>query len=67
MSMTKKDYELVASELFTELANIGGVKMQYNYGRADEFRAIVYRLAVAFENNNDKFDKDKFLTACGVK
>lgn len=67
MSMTKKDYELVASELFTELANIGGPKTQYNYGRVDGFRGIVYRLAVAFENNNDKFDKDKFLTACGVK
>ena len=65
--MKKKDYELVASELFTELTNIGGKAMQYNYGRVDEFRAIVYRLAVAFENNNDKFDKDKFLRSCGVK
>jgi len=53
--------------IFTELTNIGGKAMQYNYGRADEFRAIVYRLAVAFENSNEKFDKDKFLTACGVK
>lgn len=67
MSMTKKDYELVASELFTELTNIGGKAMQYNYGRADEFRAVVYRLAVAFEANNSKFDKARFLKACGVQ
>lgn len=66
MSMTKKDYELIASTLLQEFADIGGKATQYNYGRADGYRNMVFKLAVAFEADNPKFNKQKFLTDCGL-
>lgn len=55
--MTKKDYELVGavikevwSDFFTR-----------NEIRKEMFETLVFRLAAAFEEDNPKFDRDKFL------
>lgn len=66
MAMTKKHYEIVAGALYKEFLDLGGVKTQYNYGRVDGWRNIVYKLAVDFENNDTKFNKEKFLKECGL-
>lgn len=54
--MTKKDYKLIAEVL----ANAW-------WASNDQKRHIVYDLTDALENTNPKFDRSKFLTACGVK
>jgi hypothetical protein len=59
MSMTKKDYELIAKAI-----NWG---VNGNTVVVDgDVHAIIYNLANALENNNAKFDRDRFLTACGL-
>ena len=56
--MTKKDYELIAEVL---LNNVSGV--------ASEPYAItlVNDMANALQDDNPKFDRNKFLIACGVE
>lgn len=59
MSMTKKDYELIASQ-------INGSRFYRNEQYiVTEF--LVNRLANVFKADNPKFDRDKFLEACGIK
>ena len=54
--MTKKDYELIAEVL----ANAW-------WGNNDQKRYIVYDLTDALETTNPRFNRNLFLTACGVK
>jgi len=67
MSMTKKDYELVASTIRSEYeawkANAGPVYGQEALGQT---KHLAERLANRFELSNPKFDRKKFLTSCGV-
>lgn len=58
--MTKKDYELVASTLYSEGAwNSDDTPKSY-------FLGICYALADALATTNPRFDRAKFLAACGV-
>jgi len=61
MSMTKKDYELIAKSFNSVISDC----------ETQEELEVVYELAeslaVDLKDNNSLFDKDKFLTACGVK
>lgn len=59
MSMTKKDYELIARTI-TGWYNVYSIEYYQLEGIASHF-------ADRLEINNDKFDRNKFLTACGVK
>lgn len=54
MSMTKKDYELIASVVRANHADCGE-------------KTIAYWLADAFADANPKFDYARFLQACGVE
>lgn len=55
--MRKQDYELIANTIDfwkdVQDANVG--------------EQIAYALAEQFKQNNPRFDRDKFLTACGIK
>lgn len=63
--MTKKHYELIAK----------AIKKQWDVqvsitGTGDKSLAIhetALRIAHALKDDNNKFDTDRFLTACGVK
>lgn len=57
MSMTKKDYEVIASVF----ADFMGTSI------GDEAKEIALTLSYDLERNNLKFDRNKFLAACGVK
>ena len=57
MSMTKKDYELVARSL-----DVPSCELM----KAGVYELVAKALADAFEKDNSKFDRDKFLKACGV-
>lgn len=57
MSMTKKDYQLIAKEL----------QWADNHGWTDHIELMAESLADAFEADNPNFDRDKFLAACGIE
>lgn len=62
--MTKKDYELIASALL--------VVSCFNDNGDDEFPQVMKdkianKLAEALASKNPRFQKDKFLQACGVE
>lgn len=54
--MTRKDYEALA-------ALVADVKSQ---ARSIGYEALAYRLADILAADNSRFDKVKFLQACGV-
>ena len=57
--MTKKDYELIARAI---KADKTAEKREREEVRAE----IAYRLAVDLEMQNPRFNRELFLTACGV-
>lgn len=60
-TMTRKDYEAVASVMRKHLR-------EYNEGSTDSlyaWGAICNRLAMEFSKQNVRFEKAKFLNACG--
>jgi len=61
--MTKKDYELIANVIHQAkyTANIMGPDCSRIY------RKIAVDMADRLAGNNSRFDRDKFLKACGVE
>lgn len=57
--MTKKDYELIAKAIGH---GINGNTIE----PTGDVMAICTSIADALANNNSKFDKERFLLACGV-
>lgn len=63
--MTKKDYELIANQVLMVRQLFAGTSIASESWEV--LTGLSYQLAKALKEENDKFDKDKFLTACGVK
>lgn len=57
--MTKKDYELIAEVIFRQ-------NKRYPYYNALRIE-LVNELADALKEDNDRFDKKRFLSACGYE
>jgi len=55
--MTKKDYTLIASAVYSALLD-GGDPVQ--------LREVASHLANKLQADNNKFDRAKFIEACGV-
>lgn len=72
--MTKTDFETVAAVLHGVMdATVAcqgptdnNADKWYDAGRNSAVMAVAVDLAVKFEENNPRFDRQKFLTACGV-
>lgn len=69
MSMTKTDYELIAESVqrtitVTAWMEKNRVKRQ---AKLDALRLVASDLAGSLYGDNPKFNRDKFLVACGVK
>ena len=72
--MTKKDYILIAQTLRDDAAHLadGG---EYNYvnmsqwekGCYDQWHTVVLAVRDALQRDNPRFDRAKFLAACGVQ
>ena len=63
--MTRKDYVLISKTINHHLANMG----MSGKATSKEFEAvgaIAHKLARELERENPRFDRDKFLDACGV-
>jgi len=59
--MTKKDYILIASTIVQELSNYQDLTPQ-----ASAIREVARKMATQLESTNPRFNRDLFLTACGV-
>lgn len=57
--MTKKDYVAVAAAIRAEGEQVGACSMT--------IACIAARIARVFANDNPNFDRERFLTACGVQ
>ena len=69
--MTKKDYELIARAIYRSLISprrkspqSGSLESQDKY--ADQHRLTAQHVANALERENPRFDRDRFIEACGV-
>lgn len=67
--MTKKDYELIAGSVrrslqVAEMLEHNQVKRQ---AKVNALRLVANDLAGSLYGDNPKFDRVKFLTACGVE
>ncbi len=58
--MTRKDYVMIA-EIINRNSTSGNESTYIQFARMAE------DLATELQNDNPRFDRDRFLTACGVK
>ncbi len=58
--MTRKDYVLIA-KVFADIVD------DFGQGEAVQPSLIAEELADALAKDNPQFDRERFLTACGVK
>jgi hypothetical protein len=59
--MTKKHYEAIARIIkFYHLLELG-------YGKSHYSQKIAETLSLEFAQDNKNFDRERFLTACGIK
>lgn len=63
-NLTKKDYELIANQFDMELFQL---RHEYDTGEVEAVERLAKRLATRLQMDNPKFDRDKFLTACGIE
>jgi len=62
--MTKKDYKLIASA-FSERLSLAG-KIQNKKSRETHYKELAQTLAEKLATENPRFDRQRFLSACGV-
>ena len=73
--MTKKDYVLIAAALRGDAAHLApdAVYKSYvtmpawNKGAYDQWHTTVLAIAAALASDNPRFDRARFLQACGVQ
>jgi hypothetical protein len=70
--MSKKDYVLLAQalkirrdELNTELCTVQGLQVTESVGKRKEWANMVNLIADTFAGDNPRFNRAKFLQACG--
>lgn len=61
--MTRKDYELIASAINQQVRNAAEIERS----PIENLQCLVEGLANRFAAENPNFNRDLFLSACGVK
>ena len=67
--MTKKDYELIANTMMRSHPQFGyliAYTPSKTRTRLEQYTMTVEDLAGALANDNPRFDRERFLKACGV-
>jgi hypothetical protein len=59
--MTKKDFELIATSILKEISCYKDLTTE-----AQAIRELARRMATQLESTNPRFNRELFLTACGV-
>jgi hypothetical protein len=62
--MTKKDYELIAKAIYGSLIQSYSLDWQDRF--IEQHKITARHVAVALERDNPRFDRDRFMAACGV-
>lgn len=62
--MTRKDYELIAEAIYGSLIQSCSLDWQDRF--IEQHRTTARRVALALERNNPRFNREKFINACGV-
>lgn len=65
--MTRKDYELIARALRSGFMTQPPLPMGSEVDIYDNYRIIIGSMASALEQDNPRFNRDKFMAACGVQ
>ena len=65
--MTKKDYEAIAREVKDALAQWPDGTSVLDVGARVATRTLTYRLCDVFAADNPRFDRARFLRACGIE
>ena len=63
--MTRKDYELIAKAIYGSLIQSGSLEWQDRF--IEQHRITARHVATALERTNPRFNREKFIDACGVK
>jgi len=63
--MTRKDYELIAKAIYGSLL-IQSKSLDWQDLYAEQHRITARHIANALERSNPRFNRDKFMEACGV-
>lgn len=62
--MSRKDYELLAGLLRDEIETAEGL---FEPIGAEALRNYARRLTIVLKHENPRFDRGRFLTACGIE
>jgi hypothetical protein len=62
--MSRKDYELLAKAIYGSLIQSGSLEAQDHF--IDQHRMTARHIGMALERSNPRFDREKFMKACGV-
>ena len=65
--MTKKDFELIAKSIFYVRKNMEFLSAEQRQGAKVISRGIAYSLCDNLFIDNPRFNRDKFLKACGIE
>jgi hypothetical protein len=65
--LTKKYYEMIASNLLDARASVTSRDEIMTAERLTAVETVAYLLASDFERDNPKFDRARFFRACGVQ
>lgn len=65
-AMTRQHFQLIADVLATSYGRQAGNTGKLADAHREEVRDIAYRFASALRSTNERFDVDRFITACKV-
>lgn len=63
--MSKKDYELIAKAIYGSLIQSCSLEWQDRF--IEQHKITARHVAIALERSNPRFNRDKFMAACGVQ
>ena len=73
MSVSKRDFEAIAEGMREEIAHtralrdLGHLSIEAKVERDLAAIGVAHRISVYFKTQNPRFDRERFLEACGVK
>ena len=65
--LTKKDFKVIAEIVEDNTTEIDGDCLVYNHYQVIARNALVEELADYFATQNSRFDRQKYLNACGLQ
>ena len=64
--MTRKDYETIAAALYERVTELSPRQRTRANALSEQHAALCHNVANALKADNPRFDRERFLAACGV-